>query len=180
MSARIGPALKPGAAQPTGASVAADGVYVTAPADVTETLPLQDLVGLVRPQLERLNRELDAADRAKVNNYLDSVREGSKAQFMLDFGYTPEIVLRNADLLDIDPAKIVIVPNGADGQVERSLDTATVTAPTATPDEPPGRGSSNRLTAALTICSRYCKNCRTFGSVARSHCKATASRMSKI
>ena len=25
---------------------------------------------------------------------------------MLDFGYTPEIVLRNADLLDIDPAKI--------------------------------------------------------------------------
>lgn len=25
---------------------------------------------------------------------------------MLDFGYTPEIALRNADLLDIDPAKI--------------------------------------------------------------------------
>ena len=25
---------------------------------------------------------------------------------MLDFGFTPEIVLRNADLLDIDPARI--------------------------------------------------------------------------
>jgi 7,8-dihydropterin-6-yl-methyl-4-(beta-D-ribofuranosyl)aminobenzene 5'-phosphate synthase len=38
--------------------------------------------------------------------HLASARAGAKAQFMLDFGYTPEIVLRNADLLDIDPAKI--------------------------------------------------------------------------
>jgi 7,8-dihydropterin-6-yl-methyl-4-(beta-D-ribofuranosyl)aminobenzene 5'-phosphate synthase len=38
--------------------------------------------------------------------HLESMRAGQKAQFMLDFGYTPEIVLRNADLLDIDPAKI--------------------------------------------------------------------------
>jgi len=38
--------------------------------------------------------------------HLESRRAGSKAQFMLDFGYTPEIVLRNADLLDIDLAKI--------------------------------------------------------------------------
>ena len=38
--------------------------------------------------------------------HLDSDRAGSKAQYMLDFGYTPEIVLRNADLLDIDPTKI--------------------------------------------------------------------------
>ena len=38
--------------------------------------------------------------------HLESHRAGSKAQYMLDFGYTPEIVLRNADLLDIDPAKI--------------------------------------------------------------------------
>lgn len=38
--------------------------------------------------------------------HLESARAGAKAQFMLDFGYTPEIVLRNADLLDIDPAKI--------------------------------------------------------------------------
>ncbi len=27
-------------------------------------------------------------------------------QYMLDFGYTPEIVLRHADLLDIAPPKI--------------------------------------------------------------------------
>jgi 7,8-dihydropterin-6-yl-methyl-4-(beta-D-ribofuranosyl)aminobenzene 5'-phosphate synthase len=38
--------------------------------------------------------------------HLESDRAGYKARFMLDFGYTPEIVLRNADLLDIDPAKI--------------------------------------------------------------------------
>jgi 7,8-dihydropterin-6-yl-methyl-4-(beta-D-ribofuranosyl)aminobenzene 5'-phosphate synthase len=38
--------------------------------------------------------------------HLDSARAGSRAQYMLDFGYTPEIVLRNADLLDIDPSKI--------------------------------------------------------------------------
>jgi 7,8-dihydropterin-6-yl-methyl-4-(beta-D-ribofuranosyl)aminobenzene 5'-phosphate synthase len=38
--------------------------------------------------------------------HLESKRAGSKAQYMLDFGYTPEIILRNADLLDIDPSKI--------------------------------------------------------------------------
>ncbi len=38
--------------------------------------------------------------------HLASARAGAKAQYMLDFGYTPEIVLRNADLLDIDPGKI--------------------------------------------------------------------------
>jgi 7,8-dihydropterin-6-yl-methyl-4-(beta-D-ribofuranosyl)aminobenzene 5'-phosphate synthase len=38
--------------------------------------------------------------------HLRSRRSGSSAQYMLDFGYTPEIVLRNADLLDIDPSKI--------------------------------------------------------------------------
>ena len=38
--------------------------------------------------------------------HLESNRTGSKAQYMLDFGYTPEIILRNADLLDIDPSKI--------------------------------------------------------------------------
>ena len=38
--------------------------------------------------------------------HLESGRSGSRAQYLLDFGYTPEIVLRNADLLDIDPAKI--------------------------------------------------------------------------
>lgn len=38
--------------------------------------------------------------------HLESARAGQTAQFMLDFGYTPEIVLRNADLLDIDPGKI--------------------------------------------------------------------------
>ncbi len=38
--------------------------------------------------------------------HLESSRAGTPAQFMLDFGYTPEIVLRNADILDIDPGKI--------------------------------------------------------------------------
>ena len=38
--------------------------------------------------------------------HLESQRAGSKAQYLLDFGYTPEIILRNADLLSIDPSKI--------------------------------------------------------------------------
>jgi 7,8-dihydropterin-6-yl-methyl-4-(beta-D-ribofuranosyl)aminobenzene 5'-phosphate synthase len=38
--------------------------------------------------------------------HLQSRRAGSAAQYLLDFGYTPEIILRNADLLDIDPARI--------------------------------------------------------------------------
>ena len=38
--------------------------------------------------------------------HLVSNRAGSKAQYLLDFGYTPEIILRNADLLDVDPRKI--------------------------------------------------------------------------
>lgn len=38
--------------------------------------------------------------------HLESRRGGETAQFLLDFGYTPEIILRNADILDIDPAKV--------------------------------------------------------------------------
>ena len=38
--------------------------------------------------------------------HLESRRAGSSAQYLLDFGYTPEIILRNADLLDVDPSKI--------------------------------------------------------------------------
>lgn len=38
--------------------------------------------------------------------HLASERDGAKAEYMLDFGYTPEIINRNFSLLDIDPAKI--------------------------------------------------------------------------
>jgi 7,8-dihydropterin-6-yl-methyl-4-(beta-D-ribofuranosyl)aminobenzene 5'-phosphate synthase len=38
--------------------------------------------------------------------HLASGTAGAKAQYMLDFGYTPEIINRNFELLDIDPAKI--------------------------------------------------------------------------
>ena len=38
--------------------------------------------------------------------HLSSTVDGAKAQYVLDFGYTPEILNRNFDLLDIDPAKI--------------------------------------------------------------------------
>lgn len=38
--------------------------------------------------------------------HLDSVAAGARAQYLLDFGYTPEILNRNFDLLDIDPAGI--------------------------------------------------------------------------
>jgi len=38
--------------------------------------------------------------------HLDSARRGAKAQYLLDFGYTPEILNRNCDLLGVDPGKI--------------------------------------------------------------------------
>lgn len=38
--------------------------------------------------------------------HLASERAGAKAEHMLDFGYTPEIINRNFHLLDIDPARI--------------------------------------------------------------------------
>jgi len=38
--------------------------------------------------------------------HLASVMDGERAQHVLDFGYTPEIINRNFELLDIDAAKI--------------------------------------------------------------------------
>jgi 7,8-dihydropterin-6-yl-methyl-4-(beta-D-ribofuranosyl)aminobenzene 5'-phosphate synthase len=38
--------------------------------------------------------------------HLESVSKGHKAQYLLDFGYTPEIINRNFELLDINPGKI--------------------------------------------------------------------------
>jgi 7,8-dihydropterin-6-yl-methyl-4-(beta-D-ribofuranosyl)aminobenzene 5'-phosphate synthase len=38
--------------------------------------------------------------------HLDSTRAGESAQYLLDFGYTPEILTRNVSLLDVDPAKL--------------------------------------------------------------------------
>ena len=38
--------------------------------------------------------------------HLESVAADAKAQFLLDFGFTPEILCRNFDLLDINPARI--------------------------------------------------------------------------
>lgn len=38
--------------------------------------------------------------------HLASVQNGAKAQYVLDFGYTPEIINRNFELLNIDPAAI--------------------------------------------------------------------------
>ena len=38
--------------------------------------------------------------------HLASVKDGASAEYLLDFGYTPEILNRNFDLLDIDPGKL--------------------------------------------------------------------------
>ncbi len=38
--------------------------------------------------------------------HLESANAGAKAQYLLDFGYTPEILNRNFDLLGIDPTRI--------------------------------------------------------------------------
>jgi 7,8-dihydropterin-6-yl-methyl-4-(beta-D-ribofuranosyl)aminobenzene 5'-phosphate synthase len=38
--------------------------------------------------------------------HLESASQGSRAQYLLDFGYTPEILNRNFSLLDINPGKL--------------------------------------------------------------------------
>jgi 7,8-dihydropterin-6-yl-methyl-4-(beta-D-ribofuranosyl)aminobenzene 5'-phosphate synthase len=38
--------------------------------------------------------------------HLESAQAGGKSRYLLDFGYTPEVLIRNFDLLDIDPARI--------------------------------------------------------------------------
>ena len=38
--------------------------------------------------------------------YLESATAGAKSHYLLDFGYTPEILNRNFGLLDIDPARL--------------------------------------------------------------------------
>jgi 7,8-dihydropterin-6-yl-methyl-4-(beta-D-ribofuranosyl)aminobenzene 5'-phosphate synthase len=38
--------------------------------------------------------------------HLESGQAGSRSQYLLDFGYTPEVLIRNFDLLDLDPRRI--------------------------------------------------------------------------
>ncbi len=38
--------------------------------------------------------------------HLESAQAGGKSQYLLDFGYTPEVLIRNFELLDLDPAQI--------------------------------------------------------------------------
>ncbi len=38
--------------------------------------------------------------------HLESMQAGSRAQYLLDFGYTPEVLIRNFDLLDLDPRRL--------------------------------------------------------------------------
>ena len=36
--------------------------------------------------------------------HLESAQAGGKSQYLLDFGYTPEVLIRNFELLDLDPS----------------------------------------------------------------------------
>ncbi len=38
--------------------------------------------------------------------HLESAQAGGRSQYLLDFGYTPEVLIRNFDLLDLDSARI--------------------------------------------------------------------------
>jgi 7,8-dihydropterin-6-yl-methyl-4-(beta-D-ribofuranosyl)aminobenzene 5'-phosphate synthase len=38
--------------------------------------------------------------------HLASVQAAGKSQYLLDFGYTPEVLTRNFELLDLDPGRI--------------------------------------------------------------------------
>jgi 7,8-dihydropterin-6-yl-methyl-4-(beta-D-ribofuranosyl)aminobenzene 5'-phosphate synthase len=38
--------------------------------------------------------------------HLESAQAGAKSQYLLDFGYTPEVLIRNFELFDLDPSRI--------------------------------------------------------------------------
>ena len=38
--------------------------------------------------------------------HLESAQAGGKSRYLLDFGYTPEVLIRNFELLDLDPERI--------------------------------------------------------------------------
>jgi 7,8-dihydropterin-6-yl-methyl-4-(beta-D-ribofuranosyl)aminobenzene 5'-phosphate synthase len=62
-------------------------------------------------QIEHVGRiygrpEMTFACEWGLSLHLTSEHNGAKAQYVLDFGYTPEIINRNFELLNIDPAKI--------------------------------------------------------------------------
>ena len=38
--------------------------------------------------------------------HLESAQAGGKSRYLLDFGYTPEVLIRNFELLDLDPSRI--------------------------------------------------------------------------
>jgi 7,8-dihydropterin-6-yl-methyl-4-(beta-D-ribofuranosyl)aminobenzene 5'-phosphate synthase len=38
--------------------------------------------------------------------HLESAQAGGKSRYLLDFGYTPEVLIRNFELLDLDPGQI--------------------------------------------------------------------------
>ena len=38
--------------------------------------------------------------------HMESAQAGDKSQYLLDFGYTPEVLIRNFELLDLDPGRI--------------------------------------------------------------------------
>lgn len=64
-----------------------------------------------RVQIEHVGRilgrpEMTFACEWGLSLHLASETNGAKAQYVLDFGYTPEIINRNFELLNIDPAKI--------------------------------------------------------------------------
>jgi 7,8-dihydropterin-6-yl-methyl-4-(beta-D-ribofuranosyl)aminobenzene 5'-phosphate synthase len=62
-------------------------------------------------QIEHVGRiygrpEMTFACEWGLSLHLTSEMNGAKAQYVLDFGYTPEIINRNFELLNIEPAKI--------------------------------------------------------------------------
>jgi 7,8-dihydropterin-6-yl-methyl-4-(beta-D-ribofuranosyl)aminobenzene 5'-phosphate synthase len=62
-------------------------------------------------QIEHIGRIPGRADMTfaaewGLSLHLASVKDGAKTQYLLDFGYTPEIINRNFDLLGIDPTRI--------------------------------------------------------------------------
>src|SRR5690606_7331153 len=64
------------------------------------------LVGIEHVGRVRGRPDMTFAAEWGLSLHLTSVQAGAKAQYILDFGYTPEIINRNFDLLGIEAGKI--------------------------------------------------------------------------
>jgi len=64
------------------------------------------MVGVERTRLLNNSKHLTLGGEWGLSLHLESQRNGEMQRYLLDFGYTPEVLTRNVELLEIDPAAL--------------------------------------------------------------------------